>query len=155
SFGAIAELGPRFVPGDEPVSDVVEVVADSLWLRTNSQDIVADTLDQRRLPARRDGAESVPGVAGDKTKLGGRNSKLLLDISVSLAGGLMVHHTVCAEPSLEEIDNTAVLELTGLDLEQIVGEREEPETRSAQLAERRRNLGIGRHHGKLFRELFL
>ena len=52
--------------GDEPVGNVVEVVADNLRLRTDSQNVVADTLDKRRLPARRDGAESVPCVAGNR-----------------------------------------------------------------------------------------
>jgi hypothetical protein len=54
------QLGAFLVSGDEPVGDVVEVVADNLRLRTDSQDIVADTLDQRCLPARRDGAKGYP-----------------------------------------------------------------------------------------------
>jgi len=50
-------LGPSPVSGDELAGDVVEVVADNLRLRADSQEIIADTLDQRRLPARRDGRE--------------------------------------------------------------------------------------------------
>ena len=56
--------------GDELIGDIVEVVSDNLRLRAYSQNIVPNTLDQRRLPARRDGAERVPCVAGDKTELG-------------------------------------------------------------------------------------
>ena len=51
---------------DKLFGNVVEVVADNLRLRTDSQHIIADTLDQRGLPARRDGAESVPCMAGDR-----------------------------------------------------------------------------------------
>jgi len=58
-------LDPSFVLGDELVGDVVEVVADNLRLRADVQHIIADTFDQRGLPACRDGAERVPGVAGD------------------------------------------------------------------------------------------
>jgi hypothetical protein len=57
------------VSGDELVGHVVEVAADYLGLWTHSQDIVTDTLDQRALPARGDGAQCVPGVARDKTEL--------------------------------------------------------------------------------------
>jgi hypothetical protein len=45
-------------------------------LRANPQNIVSDTFDQRRLPAGRDGAKSVPCMAGYKTELGRLNSKL-------------------------------------------------------------------------------
>ena len=57
------ELDRRLVSGDELIGHVVQVVADDMGLRSDFQNIVADTLDQRALPARRDGAESVPGVA--------------------------------------------------------------------------------------------
>src|SRR5580704_10802903 len=77
--------GPCAVSGDQLIGHAVQVIADDLRLRTDSQDIVANTLDQRGLPARRHGAEGVPSVAGDETKPGRLNSKLLLDISVSLA----------------------------------------------------------------------
>jgi hypothetical protein len=53
------------VPGDELVGDVVEVIADDLRLRAHPQQIVAGPSDQRRFPARRHGAERVPGMAGD------------------------------------------------------------------------------------------
>ena len=78
-------LTPRPVPGDKLISNVIQVIADDLGLRADSQNIVADTLDQRGLPARGDRAEGVPCVAGDKTELGELNSKLFLDINVSLA----------------------------------------------------------------------
>ena len=55
---------------DELIGDIVEVTADYLRLGADPQDIVADALDQRGLPARRDGAESVPGVTSDETELG-------------------------------------------------------------------------------------
>ena len=46
-------------------------------------EIIAGALDQRRLPTRRDGAESVPRVAGDKTELGGLSTKFFLDVAIS------------------------------------------------------------------------
>ena len=50
------------VPGDKLIGNVVQVIAHELRLRTDSQNIVADALDQRGLPARCDGAEGVPCV---------------------------------------------------------------------------------------------
>lgn len=76
------------MPGDELIGDVVEVVADDLRLRADIEHVVADTFDQRRLPAGRDRAERVPGVAGDHAELGGFNAQLFFDISVSLGDGL-------------------------------------------------------------------
>src|SRR5262249_57048021 len=55
---------PSFVPVDELIGDIVEVVGDNVRLRANAQNIVADTLDQRGFPARCDGAERIPGMAG-------------------------------------------------------------------------------------------
>ena len=77
---------------DKLICNVLQVIAYDLRLRTDSQNIVADTLDQRCLPARSDGAESIPCVAGDKTELGGLNRKLSLDISISLTRRLMALH---------------------------------------------------------------
>jgi hypothetical protein len=57
------------VSGDELSSDVVEVVADDLRLRADSQQIITNTLDQRPFPACRDGPQRVPGMASDKTEL--------------------------------------------------------------------------------------
>jgi hypothetical protein len=65
----IGALSRPLVSGDELIGDVVEVGADNLGLRTDSQHIVADTFDQCGLPAGRDGAKSVPGVASDQTEL--------------------------------------------------------------------------------------
>src|SRR5262245_43477229 len=138
------------VPSDEPVADIFEVIADNLWLRTDAQDIVADTLDQRGLPARRDGAERVPCVAGDKAEPRGFDAKLFFDVSVRLARRLMVPYAVGAESPLEQVDDAAVLELTSLHLEQIVCEGEQPEACGAQFAQCRWNLGIGRHRGEPF-----
>jgi hypothetical protein len=70
----IGGLGRRFVPGDQLFGDIIEVVANDVRLRAHSQHIVAHAFDQRALPARRDGAESIPGVAGDKTELRRLNS---------------------------------------------------------------------------------
>jgi hypothetical protein len=67
----------------------------------------------------------------------------------------MVLHAVRAESPLEEADNAAMRQLTSLHLEQIVRESEEPEACIAQLAQRRWNLGVWRHRGKLIRKLFL
>lgn len=113
---------------DELVGDVVKVIANDLWLRTDTQNVIAGALDQRRFPARRDGAKRVPGMAGDKTELGGLRPKLLFDIAVSLARRLMMPHGIGAKSSLKQIDNAAMFELTGLNAQQIVGKREESET---------------------------
>ena len=117
-------LDPSLVLGDELVGDVVEVVADNLRLRADVQHIIADTFDQRGLPACRDGAERVPGVAGDHAELRGFGAEFLLDIGVSLARRLVMLDAVRAEPALEQIDDAAMLKLSGLHLEQVVGQRE-------------------------------
>jgi hypothetical protein len=67
------------VSSDELIGNIVQVTAYDLRLRADPQKIVADTLDQRGSPARRDGAEGVPCVAGDKAELGGLDSKLSSD----------------------------------------------------------------------------
>ena len=67
----------------------------------------------------------------------------------------MVLHAVRTEPPLEQVGDAAMFKLTGLNIEQIVRESEEPKTRIAQLAQRRRNLRVWRHRGKLFGELSL
>ena len=67
----------------------------------------------------------------------------------------MVLHAIRAETPLEQIDDAAVFKLAGLHLQQIVGEREQPETRIAQLAQRGRHLRVRRHRRELLLELFL
>jgi hypothetical protein len=47
----------------------------------------------------------------------------------------MMLDAVRAEAPLEKFHNAAVLKLSGLHLEQVVGEREQPEPRLAQLTE--------------------
>jgi hypothetical protein len=64
------------VSGDELIGNVVEVGADNLRLGADAQNIIADTPNQRHLPARGDGAERAPGVAGDHEEFGGLNAKL-------------------------------------------------------------------------------
>src|SRR6478609_8156752 len=66
--------GCPLVSSDELIGNIVQVTAYDLRLRADPQKIVADTLDQRGSPARRDGAEGVPCVAGDKAELGGLDS---------------------------------------------------------------------------------
>ena len=119
---------------DELIGNVVQVIPYYLRLRADSQSIIADTPDQRSPPARRDSAESVPCVAGNKKELVRFNSKLFLDISVSLARWFMVLHAIRAESSFKQIDDASMLKLARLHLEQIVREREEPKTCIAQLA---------------------
>jgi len=70
---------------DKLIGDVVQVIAHDLRLRADAQHIIAGTLDQRRLPSRCDGAQRIPGVAGDQTELGGLSAEFLLDIAVGLA----------------------------------------------------------------------
>ena len=72
---------------DELIGNVVQIIAHDLRLRTYCQNVVAATLDQRCLPARRDGAEGVPCMAGDKTQLGGLSRKLSLDAALALRDG--------------------------------------------------------------------
>src|SRR5258708_29369222 len=64
-------LGPSLVSRDKLIGNFGQVVADDLRLRADAENVVAGTLDQRRLPARGDGAERVPCVAGDEAELGG------------------------------------------------------------------------------------
>jgi hypothetical protein len=68
------------VSSDKLIGNVVQVIADDLRLRADSQNIVADPLDECGLPARRHGAKGVPGVARDETELRGLNPKLALDV---------------------------------------------------------------------------
>ena len=126
---------PSHVSRDELIGNVIQVIADDLRLRANPQNVVADPLDQRCFPAGRHGAKRVPCMARDKTELRGFHPKLPLDVSVSLARRLMVLHAIRAETPLEKIDNAAMFKLAGLHLKQIVGEREQPETCIAQLAQ--------------------
>ena len=67
----------------------------------------------------------------------------------------MILHAIRTESPLKEIDNATMLELTSLNLKQIVGESEEPEACSAQLAQRCRNLWMRWHGGKSLSQLFL
>ena len=112
------------MPGDEQIGDIVEIAADNVRLRAYFQHIVANTFDQRGLPTGRDGAESVPGVAGDHTELGRCNPEPLLDIGVGLPRRLVMLRAVRAEAPFEQIDDAAVFELSGLHFKQIVGEAE-------------------------------
>lgn len=84
----------------------------------------------------------------------GSTPEFLLDVAVGLARRLVVLHAVRTEPPLERTDDAAVLELTRLNLEQIVREGDEPESRGAQTSQGFRNLGVGRHRGELLRQLF-
>jgi hypothetical protein len=59
------------VSGDKLIGNIIQVIADDLRLRADSQNIVADPLDQGGFPSVRDGAERIPCVTGDKTELGG------------------------------------------------------------------------------------
>jgi hypothetical protein len=93
------------VSRDQLIGDAVEVIAHDLRLWTHAQNIVADPPDQRGLPACRDRAEGVPGMAGNQTELRGPDAKLLLDMAVGLAGRLVVPDAVGTEPPFEEIDD--------------------------------------------------
>src|SRR5215469_5653444 len=97
----------------------------------------------------------VPSMARDKAELRRLNSKLPLDIGVSLTRRFMVLHAVGAKAPLEQIDNAAMFELTGLNLEQIVGQREQPKTRIAKSAQRRRNFRMRQHRRELFNKFAL
>ncbi len=64
------------VPCNELIGNVIQIIADELRLRAYAQDVVADTLDQRGVPARGDGTERIPGVAGDQAELGRLGAEL-------------------------------------------------------------------------------
>src|SRR5271167_1153977 len=88
---------PSLVPSDELIGDAIQVIADDLRLGADSQNIVAEPLDQCCFPAARHSAKRVPCVAGDKTELGGFYPKLPLDVGVRLARRLMMLHAIRAE----------------------------------------------------------
>src|SRR6516162_63681 len=67
----LLRLGPPRVSGDELIGNVVQVIAYYLRLRTDPKKVVAGTFDQRSSPARRNSAEGVPGMAGNKKELRG------------------------------------------------------------------------------------
>jgi hypothetical protein len=73
------------VSRNELIGDVIQVIANDLRLRADPQDSVANTLDQRGVPASCDGTESIPCMAGATTELGRLNPKLFFDMGVSLA----------------------------------------------------------------------
>ena len=104
-------------------------------LRADAQEIVAGALDQCGAPACGDRTQRVPGMTGDEEQLRGLDAELLLDIAVSLTRRLVVLDAVGAEPPLEEIGDAAMLKLTRLNFEEIVGEGEQAEAGIAQLAQ--------------------
>jgi hypothetical protein len=77
-------LAPSALSGDQLIGNVIQVIADDLRLRANSQNVVADALDQRCFPTGRDGAKRIPCMTGDKAEPGGINPKLSFDVGVSL-----------------------------------------------------------------------
>src|SRR5215472_15661398 len=126
----------RHMSGDKLIGDVVEIVADDVRLRADAKHLIAGAPDERPFPSSGDRAEYVPGVAGDKAKLRRRHLQFLLHMCVGFARGLVVFYAIGAESALEQVDDAAVFELAGLDLQEIVGEREQPEAGTAQLAQR-------------------
>ena len=97
------------------------------------QNIVADRLiNAASQPAAT--APSVSHVWHAIRQSCGLNSEFPLDVGVNPARGLVVLHPVRAEAPLKKIDNAAMFKLTGLNLGQIVGQGEQPETRIAQLS---------------------
>src|SRR5271157_4691111 len=67
----------------------------------------------------------------------------------------MVFDAICAKASFEKVDNATMLELTGLNLKQIVSKCEKPEACTAQFAQRGRNLWVRRHRREILRKLLL
>ena len=58
--------GP-LMTGNKLIGNVAQIIADDLRLRTDSQNIVARSFDQRGFPAGSNCAERIPCMAGDKT----------------------------------------------------------------------------------------
>jgi len=90
------------VSRDQPIGDVVQVSTDDLWLRADSQEVIANPLDQGSLPARSNGAKGVPGMAGDETELRGRNSEGPFNLGIGLSRRLVMFDAVCAKATLEK-----------------------------------------------------
>jgi len=82
--------------------------------RADVQYVVADASDQRCLPTGGDGAERVPGVAGNHAEFGRLNAKLILDVDISLRRRLVMLHAVGAEAPFEQIDDAAMRKLASL-----------------------------------------
>ena len=80
----------ELVPRDELIGNVIQVIADDVWLRTDPQNTIAGALDQRGFPAGRNRPKRIPGMAGNQTELRGLSPKLALDIGVSLSRRLMM-----------------------------------------------------------------
>src|ERR1700733_1618772 len=78
------DIGSFLLPRDQLIGDVVQVCTDDLRLRADFQDVIADPLDQGSLPARSDGAEGVPCMASDKTKLRRLNPEFPRNVAVGL-----------------------------------------------------------------------
>jgi hypothetical protein len=63
------------------------------------------------------------------------------------------HGLVDAEAAFEQVDDAAMLQLTPVDLQRVVGKREQPEAMVAEPAQGRGDLGMGRHGGEPVGEL--
>src|SRR5262249_41012947 len=96
--------------------------------------------------------ERIPRVACDQEELGGIDTELILDMGVDLGCGLMAFDSVRAESSLEQIDDSAMLELPGLRLRRVVRKGEQPKARIPEPAERCGNFRMRRHGGELLRQ---
>src|ERR1700744_775968 len=59
---------PR-ISADQLIRNVVQIFTDDARLGAYPQYVIADPFDQRRVPARRNGSERIPGMTGDKTEL--------------------------------------------------------------------------------------
>lgn len=111
---AKGELDSPPGPGNELLSNVVQIITDDLRLWADWQNIIADSLDKRRFPPGGDGAKRVPCVAGDKTKLRGLNAEFLFHMGVNLGCRFVALHAVHAKEPFEKIDDAAMFQLASL-----------------------------------------
>src|SRR6202167_756580 len=95
-------IGSLLAQRDQLIGNVVQVGTNDPRLRADSQHVVAHPLDKRSLPARGDGAESVPCVARDKTELRRLDPELLLDMGVGPRRGLVFFNFVPIESAPEK-----------------------------------------------------
>jgi hypothetical protein len=83
------------VSHDKLIGHIVQIFADDVRLRTDSQDIVADAFDQCSLPTGRYGAKCVPGVAGDQALSSASKSRgFRMVASISVDGEMIVERRV-------------------------------------------------------------
>jgi len=100
--------------------------------------------DECRSGAGRQRARHVPGVGGDESYLGEGDSALLGHVAVGGRCRLGCSHAVGRQRRLEQVAQAGMAELGVGDLCGRVGERDEPQRRARERAQRLGDLGMRR-----------